>query len=181
MRVIKTELDEVLILEPRVFSDNRGYFFESYSERSLREVGIQMKAVQVNCSASNTRGTIRGLHFQNAPMAQTKLIRCLRGSILDVAVDLRKESPNYLQSVQIEISEKNCRSVYIPKGFAHGLATLEDQTIVEYVVDEFYSPEHDRSIRFDDAQIGVVWPFDVPVLSDKDQNAPNLADSDCNF
>jgi len=181
MNVIKTDLDGVFILEPRIFADNRGYFYESFSERSLHEAGIEMKTVQINHSQSLLRGTVRGLHFQMAPMAQTKIVRCLRGKILDVAVDLRKDSPTYKKSFQTELSEENHRCLFIPKGFAHGMATLTDSTEIEYVVDQFYSPQHDRSIRFDDPQLGVKWPFDQPILSGKDQKAPLLADSDCNF
>ena len=179
--VIKTDLDGVIILVPRVFADNRGSFYESFSRRTLRSVGIEMDVVQVNHSISLKKGTVRGLHFQQIPMAQTKLVRVLRGSIVDFVVDLRKSSPNYLKSIRIELTADNPRLVYIPKGFAHGMAAMEDQTEVEYIVDEFYSPECDRSIRYDDPQIGIDWPIDTPILSDKDQRAPFLRDSDCNF
>ena len=181
MDAIKTDLDGVIILVPRVFTDNRGSFYESFSRRALRSVGIEMDVVQVNHSISLKKGTIRGLHFQQMPMAQAKLVRVLRGSIVDFVVDLRKSSPNYLKSIRIELTADNPRLVYIPKGVAHGMAAMEDQTEVEYIVDEFYSSECDRSIRYDDPQIGIDWPIDIPILSDKDRRAPFLRDSDCNF
>lgn len=181
MDVIKTDLDGVVILVPRVFADNRGSFYESFSRRALKQCGIEMEVLQVNHSISLKKGTVRGLHFQQIPMAQTKLVRVLRGSIADFVVDLRKSSPNYLKSVRIDLRADHPRLVYIPKGFAHGMAALEDNTELEYLVDEFYSPECDRSIRYDDPQIGIEWPVDRPILSDKDQRAPLLRDSDCNF
>lgn len=181
MNLIKTELEGVYILEPKVFGDNRGWFMESYSKKVFKEIGLDITFVQDNHSYSALKGTLRGLHFQNNPMAQTKLVRCTRGKILDVAVDLRKGSPTYKKWVAVELSDENKRQLLIPKGFAHGFITLTDNVEVQYKVDEYYSKEHDRSIRFDDPEIGVNWGIDTPILSEKDKSAPLLKNSDCNF
>lgn len=181
MKIIETEIRDLYILEPVVHGDNRGWFFESFSDRELKEKGIDIVFVQDNHSFSAAKGTLRGLHFQIAPKAQTKLVRCTRGAILDVAVDLRVGSPTFLKWKAVELTEENKRQLLIPKGFAHGFLTLTDNVEVQYKVDEFYSPEHDRSIRFDDPQIGIDWGVDAPILSDKDRRAPLLCDSDVNF
>ncbi|NLZ53586.1 MAG: dTDP-4-dehydrorhamnose 3,5-epimerase [Thermoanaerobacteraceae bacterium] len=181
MNLIKTEIEGVYIIEPRVFGDNRGWFMESYSKRVFQELGFDFKFIQDNHSYSALKGTLRGLHFQNNPMAQTKLVRCTRGKILDVAVDLRKGSPTYKKWVTVELSAENKRLFLIPKGFAHGFVTLTDDVEVQYKVDEYYSKEHDRSIRYDDPEIGIVWGLDNLILSEKDKNAPLLKNSDCNF
>lgn len=181
MEIQKTELTEVLIIKNPVFGDTRGWFTESYSKQKFNEAGIKYDFVQDNHSLSSQRGTLRGLHFQNIPKAQTKLVRCTRGRILDVAVDIRKGSPTYKQWISVELSAENQLQLLIPHGFAHGFLTLEGDTEVQYKVDQYYSPAHDRSIRFDDPEIGVDWGDIVPVLSDKDLNAPLLADSDCSF
>jgi dTDP-4-dehydrorhamnose 3,5-epimerase len=181
MKTIKTELDGVLILEPKVFGDNRGWFMETYSKEKLKDAGIDVEFIQDNQSFSAQKGTLRGLHFQKDPMAQTKLIRCTKGAILDVAVDLHKNSPNYKKWVAVELTEENKRQLYLPKGFAHGFVTLTDNVEVQYKVDEYYAPDCDRSIRFDDAEINVDWKIENPILSNKDLNAPLLKDSDVNF
>ncbi len=181
MKIIDTSLPEVKIVEPQVFGDNRGWFYESYSYEKLRELGIDIKFVQDNRSYSKEKGTLRGIHFQKTPMAQTKLITCTRGKILDVAVDLRKGSPNYLKWISVELSEENKQMLFIPKGFGHGFVTLTEDVEVLYKVDEYYSKDCDRSIRFDDEAIGVVWGIENPVLSQKDENAPLLRDSDIDF
>lgn len=181
MNIVKTELEGVYILEPKVFGDNRGWFMESFSDRVFKELGLEINFVQDNHSYSATKGTLRGLHFQNKPMAQTKLVRCTRGKILDVAVDIRKGSPTYKKWIAVELSEDNKKQLLIPKGFAHGFVTLTDDVEVQYKVDECYSKELDRSIRFDDPEIGVEWGIDNPILSEKDKNAPFLKDSDFNF
>lgn len=181
MNKIATKLDGVFILEPKVFGDYRGYFMETYSEKVFRELGIDNVFVQDNESFTAQKGTLRGLHFQNEPMSQTKIVRVLQGAVMDVAVDLRKGSPNYLQWEAVELSEENKRMFYIPRGFAHGFLTLTDNVKFVYKVDNLYSPECDRSIRFDDPQIGVSWGITDPILSQKDLNAPLLRDSDCNF
>jgi len=181
MHVLETSLPGVVILEPKVFGDHRGWFTETYSCRSLAEFQILTVFVQDNHSFSAKRGTLRGLHFQNNPKAQTKLVRCTRGSILDVAVDIRKGSPAYKQWVSVELSADNFRQLLIPQGFAHGFVTLTDDVEVQYKVDTYYAPECDRGIRYDDPSIGVDWGDVVPVLSAKDEQAPLLQDSDCNF
>jgi len=181
LKIIKTKIEGVCIIEPKVFGDHRGWFMESYSKMKFEENGININFVQDNHSLSAKKGTIRGLHFQNNPMAQTKLVRCTRGKILDVAVDIRKNSPTYKQWISVELSEENKKQLLIPKGFAHGFLTLTDNVEVQYKVDEYYSPEYDRSIRYDDPDIGIDWGIDNPILSEKDKSAPLLKDSDCNF
>ena len=181
MRKIETEHPDVFLLEPQVFGDYRGYFMETYSSKTFGELGINNIFVQDNQSFTAQKGTLRGLHFQNAPMAQTKLVRVNRGAVLDVAVDLRKASPDYLKWVSVELSEKNKRMLFIPRGFAHGFLTLTDDVEFLYKVDNIYSKECDRSIRYDDPEIGIQWGFEKPILSQKDLLAPLLIDSDCNF
>jgi len=181
MELTETELAGVFLIEPKVFGDNRGWFTETYSEINFKRFGIDTVFVQDNHSYSAQKGTLRGLHFQNAPFTQTKLIRCTRGRIIDVAVDIRKGSPNYAKWVAVELSAENFKQLYISKGFAHGFLTLTDDVEIQYKVDEFYSPECDRSIRFDDPTIGIEWGAKSPVVSQKDQNAQLLSESDCNF
>ncbi len=181
MNIIRTEIEDVLIIEPKVFGDHRGWFTETYSKAKFQELGIDIEFVQDNHSMSSQKGTLRGLHFQTSPKAQTKLVRCIKGKILDVAVDLRKGSSTYKQWVGVELSEENKKQLLIPKGFAHGFLTLTDDVEVQYKVDEYYAPECDRSIRFDDPEIGVDWGIEDPILSEKDLKAPLLKDSDVDF
>lgn len=181
MRIVKTKIEGVYIIEPKVYGDNRGWFMESYSRLKFQQQGIEINFVQDNHSLSAKKGTLRGLHFQVNPKPQTKLVRCTRGKILDVAVDIRQGSPTYKQWVAVELSEENKKQILIPKGFAHGFLTLLDDVEVQYKVDEYYAPECDRSIRFDDPEIGVAWGIGKPILSEKDLKAPLLRDSDCNF
>lgn len=181
MELIKTDIPGVVILEPKVFGDHRGWFTETYAYNTLKDLGIDVTFVQDNQSYSKEKGTLRGLHFQQNPMAQTKLLHCTRGKILDVAVDIRKGSPTYLKWVSVELSAENKRQLFMPKGFAHGFVTLTEDVEVQYKVDAYYAPECDRSIRFDDPSIGVNWGVTNPILSQKDMNAPLLCDSDCNF
>ncbi|MBN2287437.1 MAG: dTDP-4-dehydrorhamnose 3,5-epimerase [Tissierellales bacterium] len=181
MKITKTKIEDVLILEPKVFGDDRGWFTETYSKIRFQELGFDIEFVQDNHSMSAKKGTLRGLHFQTNPKSQIKLVRCTKGKILDVAVDLREGSPTYKNWIAVELTEENKKQVFIPKGFAHGFLTLTDDAEVQYKVDEYYSPENDRSIRFDDPEIGVVWGIDDPILSEKDLNAPSLKDSDINF
>ena len=181
MNRFDTKLNGVCILEPKVFGDYRGYFLETYSVKVFSELGIDARFVQDNESFTAKKGTLRGLHFQNEPMAQAKLVRVLSGAVLDVAVDLRRGSPTYLQWEAVELSAENKRMFYLPRGFGHGFLTLTDDVTFVYKVDRLYSPECDRSIRFNDPQIGVDWGIDNPILSQKDQSAPLLKDSDCNF
>lgn len=181
MNIVKTDVEDVIIIEPKVFGDHRGWFTETYSKEKFNELGIEIDFIQDNHSFSAQKGTLRGLHFQLNPKAQTKLVRCTKGKILDVAVDLREGSTTYKKWVAVELTEENKKQLLIPKGFAHGFLTLTDDVEVQYKVDEYYSPENDRSIRFDDPEIGVVWNIESPILSDKDLNAPLLKDSEINF
>lgn len=170
-----------MIIEPDVFGDHRGWFFESYSKKKLADLGINVDFVQDNHSFSAEKGTLRGLHFQNQPMAQAKLIRCTKGAVLDVAVDLRKSSLTYKKWVAVELSAENKKQLFIPKGFGHGFLTLTPDAEFQYKVDEYYSKEHDRSIKFDDPEIGIDWKIIDPIISDKDKDAPLLKNSDVNF
>ena len=182
MKKIETRLPGVYILKPQVFGDQRGYFMETYSTRAFAELGITNTFVQDNQSFTARKGTLRGIHFQNAPMAQAKLVRVTRGAVMDVAVDLRKGSPTYLQWAAVELSAENKRILYIPRGFGHGFKTLTDNVEFCYKVDNLYSKEHDRGVRFNDPAIGVDWgEVKEEPLSIKDTTSPLLKDSDCNF
>ena len=182
MKKIETRLPGVWILEPQVFGDQRGYFMETYSTRAFAELGISNTFVQDNQSYTAQKSTLRGIHFQNAPMAQAKLVRVTRGAVMDVAVDLRRGSPTYLQWAAVELSAENKRILYIPRGFGHGFKTLTDDVEFCYKVDNLYSKEHDRGIRFNDPAIGVDWgEVKEELLSLKDTTSPLLKDSDCNF
>ena len=177
MNVIKTNIDGPVIIEPRVFEDSRGYFFESFSQREFDEKVGHVTFVQDNESMSSY-GVIRGLHFQRPPFAQSKIVRCVKGAVLDVAVDIRKGSPTYGQHVAVELSEDNHRQFFIPKGFAHGFAVLSDVAVFQYKCDEFYHPEAEGGISIFDDSLGIDWkiPSDKAVLSDKDNNHPLLKD-----
>ena len=181
MDKIETKLPGVYLLEPKVFGDHRGYFMESYSESEFTRLGITDRFVQDNESYTMHKGTLRGLHFQNAPMAQAKLVRVLQGAVMDVAVDLRKGSPTYKQWVGVELSAENKRMLFIPRGFGHGFVTLTDDVEFCYKVDNLYSKACDRGICFNDPEIGVDWGVSDPVLSQKDTTSPMLKESDCNF
>ena len=181
MKRIDTKLPGVCIVEPVVHGDHRGYFMETYSTAAFAAIGIDTVFVQDNQSFSAQKGVLRGIHFQNAPMAQAKLVRVTRGAVLDVAVDLRKGSPTYCQWVSVELSAENKRMFYIPRGFGHGFVTLTDGVEFCYKVDNLYSRECDRGIRFNDPAIGVAWGIEAPILSQKDTTSPLLSESDCNF
>ncbi|HBR02774.1 MAG TPA: dTDP-4-dehydrorhamnose 3,5-epimerase [Ruminiclostridium sp.] len=181
MKIITTKIKDLFIIEPQVFGDNRGWFFESYSKIKLAKQGLECDFVQDNHSFSAQKGTLRGLHFQLNPKAQAKLVRCTRGAILDVAVDLRKGSPTYKQWLSIELTAENKKQFFIPRGFAHGFLTLTDDVGVQYKADEYYAPEYDRSIAYNDRELHVEWDIENPILSVKDKNAPLLCDSDVNF
>jgi len=181
MQKIETKLPGVFILEPQVFGDHRGWFVETYSAVKFSEMGIDTVFIQDNHSFSAQKGTLRGLHFQNNPMAQTKLVRCTKGKILDVAVDIRKGSPHFGEWISVELTAENYRQLYIPQGFAHAFLTLTDDVEVQYKVDAYYSKECDRGIRYNDPDIGVEWGDIDPVLSDKDKTSPMLKDADFNF
>lgn len=181
MTLNETAVNGVFEIEPKVFGDNRGWFYESYSKEKFEKLGITAEFVQDNRSFSAQKGTLRGLHCQTNPKAQSKLITCLKGAILDVAVDIRKGSPTYMKWVAVELSEENKKMLFIPKGCLHGFVTLTENVEVSYKVDEFYSPENDRSVCFCDSEIGVEWGVENPVLSEKDKNAPLLKYSDVSF
>jgi len=181
MKIKKTEMAEVLIIEPEVFSDDRGWFAESYNRKKLSEAGININFVQDNHSFTEKSGTLRGLHVQNHPHAQSKLIRCTKGAVLDVVVDLRKNSPTYKQWVAVELTEENKRQVFFPKGFAHGILSLTDNVEVHYKIDNHYDKQSERFIRWNDGDININWGNDNPTLLERDRNAPLLKDCDINL
>ncbi len=182
IKITPLALDGVFVIEPDYFYDERGYYSETFSERSLKEHGFNApRFVQDGESLSLKKGIVRGIHFQKEPKAQSKLVRCVKGRVFDVAVDLRKSSPTYKKWVGVELSLDNKKQIFIPKGFGHAFMTLEDNCIVQYKVDELYYKEFDRSIKFDDPEIGVKWPIENPYKSEKDKLAPSLKDSDVNF
>lgn len=172
MKVTETKLAGVVILTPEVFGDHRGFFMESWSKRKMEEAGLQYDFVQDNHSSSTIKGTLRGIHFQQGEWSQAKLVRCTRGAVLDVAVDLRKNSPTYTQWVGVELSEKNKQQLLIPRGFGHGFVTLTDDVEFMYKADNYYAPQADGGIRWNDPDIGVDWGIDDPILSDKDTKNP---------
>ncbi|MGC6583591.1 dTDP-4-dehydrorhamnose 3,5-epimerase [Paenibacillus sp. Dod16] len=181
MNIIRLSLNEALVIEPKVHGDSRGFFMESYNESLFKQNGITYNFIQDNQSLSAEAGVLRGLHYQLNPKAQTKLIRVLTGAIYDVIVDIRKSSPTFGQWVGIILSEHNLRQLLVPKGFAHGFCTLVPNTQVLYKVDEYYSPENDRGILWNDPALGIDWPTSNPILSDKDQRHPLLKDAEMNF
>jgi len=167
MKINKTLIEDLLIIEPQLFKDDRGFFYESYNKNNLDKV-VNVVFVQDNESKSN-KGVIRGLHFQTPPYAQTKLIRCISGSILDVAVDLRKNSKTYGKSFSVELSSENNKQLFVPKGFAHGFQVISDEAIVNYKVDNFYNPKSDSGIIWNDKDLSIDWSLDLkPILSEKD-------------
>ena len=170
MKKINTNIDGLVVLEPRVFEDKRGYFFESYNISQFSEVGIDKIFIQDNQSLSQ-KGVLRGLHFQNPPFAQAKLVRVIKGAVLDVAVDIRKDSPTYGQSFSVELTEQNKKMLYIPEGFAHGFLTLEDDTIFSYKCSETYHPKAEEAILWSDKDLNINWNVENPMVSDKDEKA----------
>lgn len=182
MNVIKTDIEGVVILEPRVFNDSRGYFFESYNKKTFDSEVCPVEFVQDNESCSS-RGVMRGLHFQRPPHAQAKLVRCVRGAVLDVAVDIRKGSPTFGKYVSCLLTEENHRQFFIPRGFAHGFAVISDTAIFQYKCDNYYAPEADGGISILDPSLGIDWgfPFEEAILSDKDRKHPLLKDFDSPF
>lgn len=182
MEVIKTALEGVVIIEPRVFKDARGYFFESFSQREFDEKVRPIQFVQDNESMSSY-GVMRGLHFQRPPFTQSKLVRCVKGRVLDVAVDIRKGSPTYGEHVAVELTEDNHRQLFIPRGFAHGFAVLSETAIFQYKCDNFYAPEADGGISIKDDSLGINWqiPMDAAILSEKDIKHLCLKDFDSPF
>lgn len=182
MEVIKTDIEGVYIIEPKMFKDSRGYFFELYSKREFDEKVAEVNFVQDNESCS-TYGVMRGLHFQLPPFTQAKLVRCVRGKVLDVAVDIRKDSPTYGKHVAVELSETNQRQFFIPKGFAHGFAVLSETAVFQYKCDEYYHPEADGGISILDDSLGIDWRIDPTeaILSEKDTKHQLLKDFDSPF
>lgn len=182
MNVIKTDIEGVVVIEPRVFDDARGYFFESYSKRRFDEAVRPIEFVQDNESMS-TRGVIRGLHFQRPPFSQSKLVRCVRGAVLDVVVDIRRGSPTYGRHVAIELTGANRRQLFVPRGFAHGFAVLSDEAVFQYKCDNYYHPESEGGISIADNSLGIDWRINPAeaILSDKDLRNPMLRDFDSPF
>jgi dTDP-4-dehydrorhamnose 3,5-epimerase len=175
MLIEPTALADVLIVTPRRFGDARGWFMETWNASAMAAAGLERPWVQDNHSFSASKGTLRGLHYQSPPRAQDKLVRCSRGAILDVAVDIRAGSPGYGRWVGVELSAENGRQLLVPKGFLHGFVTLTDAVEVQYKCSDVYSPEHDGAVRWDDPAIGIEWGVTAPVLSEKDARAPLLA------
>ena len=178
MKFSRSEITDIIIIEPNVFKDERGYFFESFKQNELNEfLGYDVNFCQDNVSKSNY-GVLRGLHYQEPPFAQAKLVRVIQGSVLDVVVDIRKGSPNYGKYVTAIISAENWNMIWVPKGFAHGFLTLETNTVVFYKVSQFYSKDDDRGFIWDDPQVNIDWPADPQniILSEKDSNLPRLKD-----
>ena len=176
MKFIPTDISDVIIIEPKVHGDSRGYFVETFRQDKLEEfLGFKVNFCQDNESKSS-KGVLRGLHYQLAPAAQTKLVRVIQGRVLDVAVDIRKNSPTFGEHVAIELSAENKRQLFVPRGFAHGFIVLEDDTVFAYKVDNYYSPENDRGILFNDATLGIDWMLESNMLnlSDKDKVLPSL-------
>ena len=182
MEIIETDIEGVVIIEPKVFTDNRGYFFESFSERDFNSKVREVRFVQDNESTSSY-GVLRGLHFQKPPYAQSKLVRVIKGAVLDVAVDIRKGSPTFGKYVAVELTEDNHRQFFIPRGFAHGFVVLSDEVVFQYKCDNFYAPLSEGAIAWNDPSLGIDWkiPADKIVLSDKDKKHPLLKDAEIPF
>ncbi|MBQ7812695.1 MAG: dTDP-4-dehydrorhamnose 3,5-epimerase [Bacteroidales bacterium] len=182
MNVIQTEIPGVVIIEPKVFGDSRGYFFESFSEKMFVEKVAQTRFVQDNESRS-CYGVVRGLHFQKPPHAQAKLVRVVKGRVLDVAVDVRKGSPTYGKHVAVELTEDNHRQFFIPRGFAHGFAVLSEDAVFQYKCDNYYAPQSEGAIAWDDPDLSIDWriPMDKALLSEKDSRHPCLKDAEIPF
>lgn len=181
LKITDLALPGVKIIEPTYFEDYRGYYCETYSSRTMAQYGINIIFIQDCHSLSLKKGTIRGIHFQKNPESQIKLVRCTRGRVMDYAVDLRRDSPTFKKWVSLELSEENRKQILIPSGFGHAFITLEDNCEVQYKVDKWYAPELERSIIYNDPEIGIDWGTDSPIISQKDTKAPRLSDSDVDF
>ena len=181
MKVIETKIAGLCIMEPDVFGDYRGWFMESWSQRKMEEAGLRYDFIQDNESFSATKGTLRGIHFQRGEKAQAKLVRCIKGVVMDVAIDLRPSSPTYKQWVSVELSGLNKKQLLIPRGFGHAFLTLTDDVEFFYKVDNYYAPEADAGLRWNDPDIGIEWPEMDLTLSQKDKNAPLLCDTVTGF
>ena len=181
LKLINTKFKDAYLIQADIHSDNRGFFMESYNSKKFSEYGLDMVFVQDNHALSHQSGTLRGLHYQLNPFAQTKLVRVTKGSIYDVIVDIRKNSPTYGQWEGFTLTAENKLQLLVPKGFAHGYCTLENDTEVQYKVDNWYSPEHDRGIAWNDPILNITWPVENPILSIKDQKHPTLEKAENNF
>lgn len=181
MNKLNVTLADAILLEPQVFGDHRGFFTESYNKDKYQSIGINSVFIQDNQSMSAQAGTLRGLHYQMHPMAQSKLVSVLAGAIYDVIVDIRQDSPTFGQWEGFILSAENKRQLFVPQGFAHGFCTLVPNTHVFYKVDQSYSPEHDRGIAWNDPNLNIDWPVSNPILSDKDKQHPKLQEADNNF
>ena len=181
MEIIKTELNDCFIIEPDVFGDHRGYFMQTHSEKDLIDNGLKYHFVQGNESFTKEKGTIRGLHFQIDPMCQAKLVRVTNGAVYDVVVDLRTDSSTYKKWIKVELSNENKRQLLVPRGFAHGFVTLTKDVVFSYMVDNFYSKEHDGGIIYNDSELNVDWEIENPIMSQKDERLPRLREIDNQF
>ncbi|OXM88403.1 dTDP-4-dehydrorhamnose 3,5-epimerase [Paenibacillus rigui] len=181
MKVLSTKLKGVFIIEPAVFQDARGFFTESYNQQAFEKHGLQADFIQDNHSLSVEKGVLRGMHYQLNPKAQTKLVRVTAGAIYDIILDIRRGSVTFGQWIGVQLSAENKRQLWVPKGFAHGFCTLFPNTEVQYKVDEYYSPEHDRGIAWNDPDLQFDWPEVQPILSPKDSNHPPLQHAEMNF
>jgi dTDP-4-dehydrorhamnose 3,5-epimerase len=170
----ETALEGAYIIDLERREDSRGFFARAFCQHEFTQHGLKPVIAQANVAYNHHKGTLRGMHFQIPPAAETKLVRCTRGAILDIIVDLRPESPTYLQHIAVELSADNYRSLYVPERFAHGYQVLEDRTETSYQCGEFYSPPHERALRYSDPRLGLQWPLPVSVISDKDRDAPTL-------
>lgn len=180
MQLEKGPLEGLVIVTPKAFEDDRGFFMETYRKSAFEEMGVKIDFVQENHSRSEGI-VLRGLHFQKPPKAQDKLVRCIVGSVFDVAVDIRKDSPTFGQWFGIELSAQNKKQLLVPIGFAHGFCTLSDVAEIEYKVSDYYSKEDEGAVNYADTEIGIEWPVENPTLSDKDKIAPNLSESEFYF
>ncbi|UAN39419.1 MULTISPECIES: dTDP-4-dehydrorhamnose 3,5-epimerase [unclassified Enterobacter] len=175
MKITNTSLSGVLIIEPRVFNDERGYFYESFNEKKFKEHIASDVIFKQDNQSKSTKGVLRGLHYQEAPFAQGKLVRCVTGQVFDVAVDIRKESPTYGQWVGVILSEENKKQLWIPAGFAHGFLTLSEHAEFLYKTTNYYSPAHERCIKWDDKDLNIKWPKLEYIISEKDENGSTFA------
>ena len=180
MQILETPIQGLLVIKPNIFEDERGYFFESWSQKAFQDIGLDLNFVQDNQSLSQ-KGVLRGLHFQNPPFAQGKLVRVIKGSVIDVAVDIRKDSITYGQHFSIELSEKNNKLFWIPAGFAHGFVALEDDTIFSYKCTEVYNKKSEESLLWNDTQLNINWGETNPLVSNKDMNAKRFKDFKTQF
>lgn len=170
----KTKLEGAYIIDVEKREDERGFFARTFCANEFAEAGLEDKFVQANMSFNYKKGTLRGMHFQKAPYQEDKLVRCTKGALFDVIIDLRKDSPTFKQWIGVELTEENRRALFVPKGFAHGYITLEDNTEINYMVTQFYTPAADSGVRFDDPVFGIEWPVEITSVSEKDKNHPNF-------